>query len=185
MKKKETKASTRATRHDVAAQVAFDRHILKPGLMFEGKSLNPGAFQLWVRGSQRAPPRHLRLHLQHPLPELHQRVSRPQPHRGVAAQNGLRTERFTHRTVYAQNDLRTERFTHRTVYTRTERFTHTQNGLRTERFTNAQNGLHTHRTVYAQNGLHTERFPHRLVHADVRVDQPAHRHQPQRLRAVV
>jgi hypothetical protein len=26
---------------------------LKPGLMFKGKGLEPGAFQLWVRGSQR------------------------------------------------------------------------------------------------------------------------------------
>jgi hypothetical protein len=35
------------------------------------------------------------------------------PHRGVAAQNGLHTERFTHRMVYTtQNGLYTERFTH-------------------------------------------------------------------------
>jgi hypothetical protein len=40
----------------VAVQVEFERHILKPGLVFKGKSLKPGAFQLWVRGGQRAPP---------------------------------------------------------------------------------------------------------------------------------
>ncbi len=46
----------RELRRRVAAQVEFERHILKPGLMFKGKGLKPGAFQLWVRGSQRAPP---------------------------------------------------------------------------------------------------------------------------------
>jgi hypothetical protein len=40
----------------VAVQVEFERHILKPGLVFKGKGLKAGAFQLWVRGSQRAPP---------------------------------------------------------------------------------------------------------------------------------
>jgi hypothetical protein len=34
----------------VAAQVEFERHILKPGFMFKGKGLTPGAFQLWVMG---------------------------------------------------------------------------------------------------------------------------------------
>jgi hypothetical protein len=33
-------------------------------------------------------------------------------HRGVAARNGLHTERFTRRTVYTQNGLHTGRFTH-------------------------------------------------------------------------
>jgi hypothetical protein len=45
----------------VAAQVEFERHILKPGLMFKGKGLKPATFQLWVRGSPRAPP-HLAIH---------------------------------------------------------------------------------------------------------------------------
>ena len=41
-------------------QVAFERHILKPvfNLIDAGVETTwvPGAFQLWVRGSQRAPP---------------------------------------------------------------------------------------------------------------------------------
>jgi hypothetical protein len=33
----------------VVAQVEFERHILKPGLIFKGKGLKPGAFRaLWV-----------------------------------------------------------------------------------------------------------------------------------------
>jgi hypothetical protein len=43
--------------------------------MFKGKGLKPGAFQLWVRGSQRAPPR---------LEGHHDDLSLP--HRAVAAQ---------------------------------------------------------------------------------------------------
>ena len=41
---------------DVAVQVAFERHILTPGFYLIGARLKPCAFQLWVRGSQRAPP---------------------------------------------------------------------------------------------------------------------------------
>jgi hypothetical protein len=44
--------------HDVAAQHAFERHVLKPGLMFTGTGLKPVAFKLWVNRLQRAPPRH-------------------------------------------------------------------------------------------------------------------------------
>jgi hypothetical protein len=40
----------------VVAQVAFERHVLKPGLMLKGKGLKPAIFQLWFRESQRAPP---------------------------------------------------------------------------------------------------------------------------------
>jgi hypothetical protein len=43
-------------RRDVVAQVGFERHILKPGLIFKGKGLKPGAFTLWVNRVQRAPP---------------------------------------------------------------------------------------------------------------------------------
>jgi hypothetical protein len=46
---------------DVAVHVAFERHILKPVFHSIGARVEttwvPGAFQLWVRGSQRAPPR--------------------------------------------------------------------------------------------------------------------------------
>jgi hypothetical protein len=41
----------------VAVRVEFERHILKPVFHLIGAGLKPGAFQLWVRGSQRAPPR--------------------------------------------------------------------------------------------------------------------------------
>jgi hypothetical protein len=44
--------------HGVAAQVEFERHILKPGLIFKGKGLKPLAFKLWVSIVQRAPPHH-------------------------------------------------------------------------------------------------------------------------------
>jgi hypothetical protein len=47
---------------DVVAQVEFDRHVLKPGLIFKGKGLEPRAFQLWVRGSHRPPHRVLDVH---------------------------------------------------------------------------------------------------------------------------
>jgi hypothetical protein len=44
----------------VAVQVAFERQTLKPVFHFIGAWVEttwvPGAFQLWVRGSQRAPP---------------------------------------------------------------------------------------------------------------------------------
>jgi hypothetical protein len=40
----------------VAVQLAFERQILKPGLMFKGTGLKPGAFQLWLRGSRRVQP---------------------------------------------------------------------------------------------------------------------------------
>jgi hypothetical protein len=40
------------------AGCVLERHILKPGLMFKGKGLKPGAFQLRVRGSQRGEPPH-------------------------------------------------------------------------------------------------------------------------------
>ena len=40
----------------VVAQVEFERHILKPGLMFKGKGLKPVAFKLWVNIVQLAPP---------------------------------------------------------------------------------------------------------------------------------
>jgi hypothetical protein len=33
--------------HDVVAQVEFERHILKPGLIFVGTGLKPVAFKLW------------------------------------------------------------------------------------------------------------------------------------------
>jgi hypothetical protein len=36
----------------VAAQVAFERHVLKPGLIFKGKGLKPVAFKLWVNRAQ-------------------------------------------------------------------------------------------------------------------------------------
>jgi hypothetical protein len=36
---------------DVAAQVAFERHILKPGLVFKGEGLKPVAFKLWVNSA--------------------------------------------------------------------------------------------------------------------------------------
>jgi hypothetical protein len=45
-----------ARARDVAAQVAFERHILKPGLLFKGKGLKPVAFKLWVNRVQLAPP---------------------------------------------------------------------------------------------------------------------------------
>jgi hypothetical protein len=46
--------------HDVAVQVASERHILKPGLIFKGKGLKPVAFKLWVNRVQLAPPHHER-----------------------------------------------------------------------------------------------------------------------------
>jgi hypothetical protein len=59
----------------VAAQVSFERRIFIPGLMFKGKGLKPGAFQIWVRGSQRAPP-HRGTGVQQPRVALRQDVSR-------------------------------------------------------------------------------------------------------------
>jgi hypothetical protein len=44
--------------HGVAVQVAFERHILKPGLMFKGTGLKSVSFKLWVKRVQRAPPHH-------------------------------------------------------------------------------------------------------------------------------
>jgi hypothetical protein len=63
-----------AVAHGVAAQVVFERHILKPGLMFKGKGLKPAAFQLWVRGRQRAPPHH-GARSRGALPDLHRRLT--------------------------------------------------------------------------------------------------------------
>jgi hypothetical protein len=45
----------------VAVQVEFERHILEPVFHFIGQGLKPGAFQLKVRGSQRAPPHRRRV----------------------------------------------------------------------------------------------------------------------------
>jgi hypothetical protein len=44
--------------HGVVAQVEFERHVLKPGLIFKGEGLKPVAFKLWVNRVQRAPPHH-------------------------------------------------------------------------------------------------------------------------------
>jgi hypothetical protein len=38
------------------ARVGFERHILKPGLIFKGKGLKAVAFELWVNRVQLAPP---------------------------------------------------------------------------------------------------------------------------------
>jgi hypothetical protein len=53
--------------HAVAPHIAFERHILKPVFHLIRARVEttwvPGAFQLWVRGSQRAPgPHHGLLH---------------------------------------------------------------------------------------------------------------------------
>jgi hypothetical protein len=45
-----------AVHRDVAAQVEFERHTLKPGLIFKGiKGLKPVAFNLWFHIVQLAP----------------------------------------------------------------------------------------------------------------------------------
>jgi hypothetical protein len=44
----------------VAAQVEFEKHILKPGLIFKGKGLKSVAFKLWLNIIQPASP--------HPVP---------------------------------------------------------------------------------------------------------------------
>jgi hypothetical protein len=40
----------------VVAQVEFERHILKPGLLCKGEGLKAGDFKLWVNRVQLAPP---------------------------------------------------------------------------------------------------------------------------------
>jgi hypothetical protein len=49
-------------RHAVAAQVAFERHTFKPGLICKGKGLTPVAFKLWVNSVQLVQPRHAHIH---------------------------------------------------------------------------------------------------------------------------
>jgi hypothetical protein len=44
--------------HCVAVQVAFERHILKPGYHLIGNHLKPDAFKLWVKCIQLALPHH-------------------------------------------------------------------------------------------------------------------------------
>jgi hypothetical protein len=51
----------------VVAQVEFERHMLKPGLIFKGKGLKPVAFKLWVNRVQLAPP-HRRVLAEHAAP---------------------------------------------------------------------------------------------------------------------
>jgi hypothetical protein len=65
-------------RLSAAVQVAFERQTLKPGYHLMGSRVEttwvPGTFQLWVRGSQRAPPRLARL--LRPVPKaLHRRIA--------------------------------------------------------------------------------------------------------------
>jgi hypothetical protein len=70
---------------DVAVQVECERHILKPGLMFEGKGLKPVACKLWVNRVQRAPP-HLERRRRQGLAERplrSRRGGRCQPSRAV------------------------------------------------------------------------------------------------------
>jgi hypothetical protein len=47
-------------RLSAAVQVAFERHILKPGFHFIGQGLKPGAFELWVNNCIQLAPPHLR-----------------------------------------------------------------------------------------------------------------------------
>jgi hypothetical protein len=74
----------RLINHVVAVQVAFERQTLKPVFHLIGARVEttwvPGAFQLWVRGSQRAPPDHVP-HFEHDV-VLGRPLSRPLNVRG-------------------------------------------------------------------------------------------------------
>jgi hypothetical protein len=51
-----SKLGTAVSHHSVVVQVQFERHTLKPGLIFKGQGLKPVAVKLWVNWIQFAAP---------------------------------------------------------------------------------------------------------------------------------